>query len=65
VDFVWAKYIAHTSKSNAMKASFYSALLTIIGAVVTMTYVDDHRMIIPAALGALVGTYLAIKLDKK
>jgi hypothetical protein len=65
VDFIWAKYIAHIAKSHAIKASLYSGLLTLISSLVTIAYVGDHRMIIPAALGALVGTYLAVKLDKK
>ena len=65
MDFICAKYIAHTSKNNAIKASCYAALLTVIGGMVTIAYVEDHRMMIPAALGALVGTYIAIKLDKK
>ena len=65
VDFIWARYIANIAKNNAVKASCYAAVLTLIGSVVTITYVEDHRMIIPSALGALVGTYLAIKLNKK
>ena len=65
VDFIWARYIAHTAKNNAIKASCYAAILTLMGSVVTIAYVDNHYMIIPAALGALVGTYLSIKLSKK
>jgi hypothetical protein len=64
VDFIWTACIFHISKNNAIKASFYSVLLTLIGNIVTIIYVEDHWMIIPSALGAFIGTFLSVKLNK-
>jgi uncharacterized membrane protein YfcA len=65
VDFMWALYIKHTAISNPLTASVYSSIITLIGGVVTLAYISDPKMLIPAVLGAFVGTYLSIKFGHK
>lgn len=65
VDWVWALYIIHTSKKNALRAAVLGTLLTCIGSFITLSYIHDQRAIIAAAIGAFVGTYLSIKFSKK
>jgi hypothetical protein len=64
VDFMWANYIAHIAKGNAVLSSLFGAAIYLLGSVVTINYVNDHWMLVPAVLGALVGTYLSVKLKK-
>lgn len=63
-DFLWAAYISHTAKGNIWKASFYAAAIALFGGMITLAYINDSRMIIPAVLGAFVGTYLCLRFKK-
>ena len=64
-DFIWSKYIIHVSKGNAISASLYGASTYLIGSLITLTYIHDYKMIIPATLGALLGTYLSVRFFNK
>lgn len=64
-DFLWAQYIKHTATSAAFKSAVYAAAIYLLGAGVAISYINDHRMIAPAVLGAFVGTYLSAKYGKK
>lgn len=59
-DFIWAKYMAAVAGNLALVAAGWSVFIIAIGAFLTVSYVDDKRLIIPACIGAFVGTYLAI-----
>jgi len=64
VDFIWASYIGHVAKGNAVLSSLFGAAICLLGSVVTIYYVNDHSMIDPGVFGALVGTYLSVKFKK-
>lgn len=59
-DFVWAKYIASITTSTPLIASTWATITLVLGAFVVISYVQDKRMLIPAAIGAFIGTYLAV-----
>lgn len=59
-DFIWAKYMASVSGATAMVAANWSVCIIAIGAFLTLSYVEDKRLVIPACIGAWIGTYLAI-----
>jgi uncharacterized membrane protein len=60
-DFFYARYTKHVAKSRAMQASNCAALLLLMGGVVTLTYVGNHWMLIPAVAGAWIGTFYGCK----
>ncbi len=64
-DFLWARYIKHTAESNALKSAVYASAIYLLGSVIVIAYIGDHSMVLPAVLGAFVGTYLSAKLEKK
>jgi hypothetical protein len=64
VDYCWAQYISHASAKNATKAAAWAAGIIVAGACATVSYVQDHRLIVAAVLGSFVGTYIAIKRAK-
>ena len=64
LNFLWAAYISHTSKGNVLHASLYAFAISLLSGIVTLTYASDHMMVIPAAFGAFVGTYLCLKYKK-
>ena len=59
-DYVWARYIHTVADSQRFDASVWSAVVVILGALVITSYVDDRRLILPAGIGAFIGTYLAL-----
>jgi hypothetical protein len=59
-DFVWARYIASISLGGPMVAGLWAAATIVLGAYIVVSYVGDRRLILPAGIGAFIGTYLAV-----
>lgn len=61
LDGVWAKYIQAAAAGKKLAAANWSFLIYVFGSVITLTYVADHRAIVPAAIGSWLGTYIGTK----
>ena len=61
VDILWSAYIMAVADRRAVKAALYSGGIVLGGAVVTLAYVDSAWNLIPACIGATVGTYWTVK----
>lgn len=61
VDWCWTKYMLHAAAHRAGLAAFWSAAIIGISAVSVTNYVEDHRLIFAALIGAWVGTYYAVR----
>lgn len=59
-DFVWARYIAHIADANKLAAANWGVVVIVLGAFLVLSYVEDRRLILPAAIGAWLGTYFAV-----
>lgn len=59
-DFVWAGYMGSVASGRALVAANWASLVIVLGAFVVVSYVQDKRLILPAAVGAWVGTYLGV-----
>jgi hypothetical protein len=64
LDFVWARYTRNITAGNAGRAGGYAALIVGFNAAVTLGYVADIWVVVPAALGAFAGTYASLKWDQ-
>jgi len=62
-DMFWTFYIRRTGEGKALQASLFSAIIMITGGIVIITYVENKWYLVPAALGALAGTYFTVKRD--
>lgn len=62
-DILWVLYIRRTSEGKAIAAASFSASIVIIGGLVVLAYVGNTWYLVPAALGAFVGTLITIKFD--
>ena len=60
-DSLWTGWIRAASDGSALPAASYSALIVLVGAFVTCSYVKDRIYLIPAVLGAFVGTWLSVR----
>lgn len=61
VNFLWANYISHVSRTNSLMAALYGTAISLFGNVATVIYISDNRMIIPAAIATFIGTYFSVK----
>jgi hypothetical protein len=64
-DIAWTRYTLAVGARAAVTAGIWSTLIVLFGAFNITAYVTDSRAIIPAALGAFVGTWWAVWNDKK
>ena len=62
-DILWVFYIRRTGEGKAVAAAVFSAMIVILGGLVILAYVGNSWYLIPAALGAFIGTTLTIKFD--
>lgn len=64
-DVCWAMYFIKIGDKSSIKAGFWASLLIVLSAYTTVNYVHDSRFIIPAALGAFIGTYISVEWSKR
>lgn len=65
LDAIWARYIAAISGKPALKGAVWSAAIVAMGGIATVQYTQNSVLLIPAAIGAFVGTYLSVWYDKR
>ena len=65
VDIVWVYYIKHITNNNPHSAAFFAFLIYFIGGASIISYTSNTWLLIPAALGSYLGTYLAVKIKLK
>lgn len=63
VDIVWVYYTLGIAKGDKLKASLSAAAIPLLVGIATIQFVDNHWMLIPAALGGFVGTWVSMKDD--
>lgn len=60
-DLCWARYVRHASDGSRWLAGFWAVGLFAAGAFSVVSYVDNHWLLIPAALGSFTGTVAGVK----
>lgn len=58
LDFAWTRYTLSLGRGTPARSATWAMLLFMLGACVTRGYTLHEWTILPAALGAWVGTYL-------
>ena len=61
VDVLWAGYIRGVSRGAPMRAALFAGAITLVGSLGVLIYVRENWAVLPMALGASVGTWLAVK----
>lgn len=59
-DFVWGEYVKAIAVKDDISASFHAAILMGSSGFVTYSFVHDLRLLIPACVGAMIGTYASV-----
>jgi len=65
IDVLWAVYISEIAKNKPLSSAIAGGFLYTLGALVTIAYVSNPWMILPAVIGGFFGTYFTVKINKK
>lgn len=65
LDFAWAKYNIATAQKQVTRSAIYSVAIYLLSALVIMQYIDNHWLLIPASVGAFVGTGYSVWHEKR
>jgi hypothetical protein len=60
-DVIWTEWSKAVTAKHAELAGLYAAGIILCGAFVTIEYVRDSSLVLPAALGAMLGTWLSVR----
>jgi len=55
-DICWTMYFIEVDKRRPIPAGIWSSAILLFGAVTTVHYVNDHRLLVAAIIGAFIGT---------
>lgn len=61
LDVVFAMYVIATSSKAAEAAAGWASAIVLLNGAVTLSFVRDRWMLVPAAIGAFAGTWSAIR----
>jgi hypothetical protein len=64
-DVCWTVYFMKVEERKSIAAGIWSASIMLAGAVVTTNYVEDKSLLIPALIGAFIGTAGTVEYKKK
>ena len=63
-DIIWAKYTIYVNKREPLTAAMLSTAIILIGSLTVIIYTQEHSMILFSAVGAFIGTFLAVRTNK-
>ena len=64
-DVCWTYYFIKIDERKSIAAGIWGSLIYICGAFGVLSYTENKTLIIPAVLGAFVGTYITVEYKKK
>ena len=64
-DVCWTFYFIKIEERKSVAAGIWGSIIYICGAFSVLSYTQDKTLIIPAVLGAFIGTYFTIEYKKR
>ena len=61
-ELIYTQYLKAYEESQDFIASLWAGVLTFIGSILVVEYEENKWMIVPAVLGAILGTWVGMKL---
>jgi hypothetical protein len=65
LDAVWARYNIATAQLRVGASGLYAGLIYILNGGIVIGFVMNWRLLIPATIGAMLGTILSVWLHKR
>ena len=63
-DLVWTMYNKAVERHSANEAGLLSVCIYALGGITAIEYIKDNWMLVPALLGAFVGTWLGVRVNR-
>ena len=63
-DFLYVYFVKSIQDDHALRAAWWSMVVTFTASVAVINYTEDHLALIPALLGAFFGTYASMRWRK-
>lgn len=60
-DYIWSEWMSAVADARPIRAGLYSMGTILCGSFVIMSYVQNPKYLIPACIGAFIGTYISVK----
>lgn len=60
LDIIWARYTMAVQARQPAISGVWAALIIIVGGISVLSYVNDPILLIPASVGAFMGTWIAV-----
>jgi hypothetical protein len=64
-DIFYVYYLKSVQDGKILRASCWSVVVFLIACVAVINYTTDHWLLVPAAFGAFLGTYVGMIIRKK
>jgi hypothetical protein len=64
-DVFWTLLVLKTAQGRKLSAAIFSVILVFLSAVTITSFVENYWYVIPAALGAFLGTYVTVRRDRR
>ena len=64
-DVCWTFYFIKINEMKSIPAGIWGSAIYVCGAFGVLSYTQDKTLIIPAVIGAFVGTYLTVEYKKR
>jgi hypothetical protein len=64
LDFLWAFYTLALTRHQSIRAGLFAGMWMTTQGFITVGYIAEHLLLIPAVLGAIVGTIAASTMLK-
>jgi hypothetical protein len=62
VDILYVVYMKKVQQDNAIMASVWATSIYLLNSVAIISYTSDNTILIPASIGAFMGTYVGMKI---
>jgi hypothetical protein len=64
-DVAWARYVGHVAAGSRWSAGIWSVILFLLGAFAVVSYTTNKMLLIPATIGAFLGTVVGVPTWRK
>lgn len=61
MDMVWTMCVAAVAADNALASAVWGTATILLSAYVTLSFVQDKKLVGSAAIGGFLGTYLTVR----
>ena len=63
-DLIYVYFVKSIQQDQPLKAAWWAMVVTFTASVAIINYTTDHWALIPALLGAFIGTWVGMKIKK-